>query len=328
MSRLRLGALGRGLLLALSALGVLVVGGAFSRTLDLLTHAAPLFVVLGVLAVALAIRARPLAMPLMVAGAACALANLWLVVPDLASRFGPEAAAAPDRQIKILTQNLWRGNTNHGQTVAAIEASGAEIVVLQEGRDESAAIVAELAKVYPYHANCLAKNEWCYMAILSRRPIVDWSYHVADWRPPNYDRMGLVRATIVGPGGRRFEVIGTHLIHPDPKGEGQQQAEQTIAAVHEASSRDTIFAGDFNRVPWSFSLRRIDSALPFQRRTHFLATWPQRLPIGRGGIAFPFPFLPIDHIYAGSDWRLVDVRRVNTVGSDHAAVLATLVLNP
>ena len=41
------------------------------------------------------------------------------------------------------------------------------------------------------------------------------------------------------------------------------------------------------------------------------------------GIAMP-PILPIDHIYAGSDWRMTGLRRGPRLGSDHFPLVATL----
>nr|QQZ48664.1 hypothetical protein JKL49_14190 [Phenylobacterium glaciei] len=41
-----------------------------------------------------------------------------------------------------------------------------------------------------------------------------------------------------------------------------------------------------------------------ERRTKALFSWPAYL-----GAKVPFPFLPIDHVYAGKGWRTVSVKR-------------------
>ena len=38
----------------------------------------------------------------------------------------------------------------------------------------------------------------------------------------------------------------------------------------------------------------------------------------------PFPFLPIDHVYAGRDWRTVRVQRGPRLDSDHYPVIVRL----
>ncbi len=317
-------------LAALSVAGVLALGGAFSRTLDLLTHGTPLFALAGVILCAMALRRSSRSWPLAALGALSALVGVGLIGPDAAAGWSePRPTRSDAPRIILLTQNLWLGNIQPGPTTASILAANADIVVLQEARGAgSTEVVRRVARAYPYRANCLEKSEWCYMAIFSKRPIRTWSYHVANWQPPEYDRMGLIRATLEGPGGRDFEVIGTQLIHPDPKGEGEQQARQVVSAIAETNPRTTILAGDFNRVPWSFAMRRIDDRITLRRRTHGLATWPNRIPNADGGFALPLPVLPIDQVFAGSDWRLASVRRTTGAGSDHYGVAATLVMEP
>ena len=86
-----------------------------------------------------------------------------------------------------------------------------------------------------------------------------------------------------------------------------------------------IVAGDFNMTPWSFGLRRFDERIGLERRDLALFSWPGKLTLG--GKALPvLPILPIDHVYAGADWRTVSVKRGPALGSDHFPVVATLAL--
>jgi endonuclease/exonuclease/phosphatase (EEP) superfamily protein YafD len=86
----------------------------------------------------------------------------------------------------------------------------------------------------------------------------------------------------------------------------------------------TILAGDFNSAQWSFRQQGADGALGLQRRDRLLPTWPALIPQLHGQ-AFPGPpFIPIDHIYAGSLWRTVKVERGPRLGSDHYPLIATL----
>jgi endonuclease/exonuclease/phosphatase (EEP) superfamily protein YafD len=81
-----------------------------------------------------------------------------------------------------------------------------------------------------------------------------------------------------------------------------------------------IIAGDFNSTPWSFALRRQDRLFGIERRTRALATWPARTLRSEA----PFPFLPIDHVYAGKGWRTVSMQRGPRLGSDHYPVIVVL----
>ena len=84
-----------------------------------------------------------------------------------------------------------------------------------------------------------------------------------------------------------------------------------------------ILAGDFNSTPWSFSRRREDAMFGLERRTKALFSWPAG-EVSRHRIKVPFPFLAIDHVYAGKAWRTVSVRRGPRLGSDHYPVVVVL----
>ena len=99
--------------------------------------------------------------------------------------------------------------------------------------------------------------------------------------------------------------------------------DELLAKTIAAAPRDrVIVTGDFNSTPWSFSRRRWDEAFTILRRDRAIATWPanryKRLPwLGA-------PFLPIDHVYAGSDWATVKVERGPEIDSDHYPLVMTL----
>ena len=75
--------------------------------------------------------------------------------------------------------------------------------------------------------------------------------------------------------------------------------------------------------PWSFTLKRLDRGLGIERRTHALASWPAGEFSGYR-LHSPMPLVPIDHVYAGRDWRTVSVKRGPKLGSDHYPVVVTL----
>ncbi|MGH1557846.1 endonuclease/exonuclease/phosphatase family protein [Caulobacter segnis] len=84
-----------------------------------------------------------------------------------------------------------------------------------------------------------------------------------------------------------------------------------------------MLTGDFNPTPWSFALRRQDKALGLRRWT--LAPCPPGRRVNSSRVAAaPAPFLPIDHVYAGRQWRAVKVERGPASGSDHRPIVVTL----
>jgi endonuclease/exonuclease/phosphatase (EEP) superfamily protein YafD len=318
----------------LSALAVVALGGAFSGLLDVLNLFQPLFLVaaLGLIAVSAVKGPRALPIlrwPLLGLGGVGALAAGGMVLPDVAARWTQAPPPAhPALTLRVLTQNVWERNHEIGATAYGIRKSGADVVLLQELDGPMRDLPKALAADYPYQADCTRETEWCSMAILSKRPILKWSHHDPAWRPPEWDRLSLLRATIDGGSAGPVELITTHLMHPDHAGPASQQAGELLRAVADADTGRAIIAGDFNRAPSSFALRRIDRGMPIPRQSHGVASWPNRLPWGEGRSRWPFPFLAIDQVYAGRDWRTVSIVRAPSTGSDHYGLVATLALKP
>jgi endonuclease/exonuclease/phosphatase (EEP) superfamily protein YafD len=124
-------------------------------------------------------------------------------------------------------------------------------------------------------------------------------------------------------GGGSLRVASVHL----SRNSSWQPA--VVHAVLSQSARESVVAGgDFNRTPWSWSLRIYDQIRGLDRRTHALPSWPTGARFRDTSLSTPFPVLPIDHIFASVDWRTTDVRRGPEVGSDHYPVIVELTRRP
>jgi endonuclease/exonuclease/phosphatase (EEP) superfamily protein YafD len=143
-----------------------------------------------------------------------------------------------------------------------------------------------------------------------------------DWkRLPDF-----ARATFPAPGGGVFSVIAVHLVWPTRR--LQEPTAAMLLEFLDSYPRDRlIVAGDFNLTPWSFALQGIDKRLGLERRDRAMFSWPARMS-PRSPLSWPTPLLPIDHLYAGRDWRLVSLRSGPLLGSDHYPLVARLALAP
>jgi endonuclease/exonuclease/phosphatase (EEP) superfamily protein YafD len=319
----------------LCLLALVSVGGGIIGTLDVLTLFEPLFMVaaLGLTAVCIwapVARTRPrLRWPLCGLGGIALLCASFLILPDvIAGWTQPRPSGAGHFTLRLLTENVWGRNSEIGATALGIREADADVVLLQELDGPIRDLPKSLAAIYPYRADCTPLSEWCSMAILSKRPILSWSHHEPAWRPPEWDRLALVRVKIDGGAAGPIEIATTHLMHPDRHGAAAEQTGQFLRAVADIDTRRGIIAGDFNSPPSSFALRRIDAGMPLPRRSHGVASWPNRLPWGEGRSRWPFPFLAIDQVYAGRDWRVASIVRAPSTGSDHYGLIANLVLQP
>jgi endonuclease/exonuclease/phosphatase (EEP) superfamily protein YafD len=309
---------GTALMLGLVGAGMAIacLGGAWSDRLDAFTHAAPLWLMMGVGALALGgAFARGGERWVMVGlGTAALLACAVLMLPEYwaAWRFKPAVAAASD--LKIVQFNVWHDNRTPEKSLAWILAQDADVVIIEEGAGESWSTVKALRSSYPF-ASC-EKGASCETWIFSRKKMIDRGGQSLD-KP----YLSAAWATLADPRGA-FTVVGTHLTWPVPAGPQQAQGRKLIQMVARFDKRSTILTGDFNSTPWSWTLKRQDKALGLRRWTRALPSWPA----GKFSrvMAAPAPFLPIDHVYAGSEWHAVSVERGPSLGSDHRPMVVTL----
>lgn len=309
---------GTALMLGLVGFGMTAacLGGAWSDRLDAFTHAAPVWAMMGVGAVVLGgIFARNGERWVMVClGVATLLGGAVLMGPDLwaAWRFKPATPAASD--LKVVQFNVWHENRTPEKSLAWILAQDADVVIIEEGAGNAWPLVKALRSTYPF-ASC-GKGSSCETWIFSRKKMIarggmpmDGPYLSAAW------------ATLADAKGP-FTVTGVHYTWPVPAGPQQAQGRKLAQLIARFGTKSTILAGDFNSTPWSFTLKRQDKTLGLRRWTRALPSWPA----GKFSrvMAAPTPFLPIDHVYAGSEWHAVKVERGPALGSDHRPVVVTL----
>lgn len=187
---------------------------------------------------------------------------------------------------------------------------------------------------------------WMERAI---RPLIaDWPHVVAEPRDNHYGMVLLSRLELVKPRvehkvqkdipsihcGVRLksgDVINLHCLHPRPPEplDDQDSAprDAELVTVGRAIGDDpadppTIVTGDLNDVAWSHTTRL------FLRLSGLLD--PR---IGRGfynsfNAKNPFFRFPLDHFFHSNDFRLIELRRLDFVGSDHFPMFLALSYEP
>ncbi|MFN3522380.1 MAG: endonuclease/exonuclease/phosphatase family protein [Phenylobacterium sp.] len=309
--------LGLGLACAVAALAA--QGGRISNRLDVLTHFAPFWLAGGLLAAGVALLSPrgPLREASLSLGALAVLAASMLIAPEYLRPMSPPAPPDAPGRIKLIQFNVWGRNPDVAATADWILGQQPDIVVMQELKAPMRE--ALLARAKGYELVCDHRSV-CNTAILTRlKPI---RYEIPEHGLPG-ESLPLAVASFRTTGGRTFTVVGVHYTWPTHGGVQQAQGVQAAAILDRFPKDTLILSGDFNSTPWSFSRRREDRAFGLERRTRALFSWPAaRFSPLR--LQLPFPFLPIDQVYAGSAWRTVEVRRGPRLGSDHFPVVAVL----
>jgi endonuclease/exonuclease/phosphatase (EEP) superfamily protein YafD len=303
---------------AVSALAaILSLGGAFNIYLDILTHLAPAWLAMALLAITLqALAGLGGARAAMGLSAVSIVICVALMAPELIARLTAPRFAAGGQTIKIIQFNVWDQNRDPAATARWILDQDADIVVLEEA---GGGVLARVAPGYPYQTKCDKAAQRCPTTIVSKMAPSDGGQLI--WPGIGLRHMG-AWATF-GAGPQAFTVVGTHYRWPEPLANQREQSQRLAMVLTRFDGPNLIVAGDFNLTPWSFRLRRQDASFGLARLTHAIFTFPAG-QIAHWGMTFPFPLLPIDQIYAGSNWRPVSVARGQAVGSDHYPIVAVL----
>ncbi|HEY0649115.1 endonuclease/exonuclease/phosphatase family protein [Phenylobacterium sp.] len=283
------------------------LGGDFDWRLDVLTHFAPIYAAVGLLAALAGVAAgRQWRRPAVLLGVVAVLCAAGLMWPEYTRYVEPTAPPAAPSQIKIVQFNAFKKNIDLRRVVAWIAAQDPDIVTLQEARHD---LRDALVKRMGYRV--AGGKE--HVMILSRRQRLRMVRPPLEASPLTY-----VNATYPSASGP-FEVVTTHLDWPLYDTHPRQLADLASVVARRPRER-MILTGDFNAAPWSFGLRRMDGALGLSRRDRALFSFPARVDRWDGAP----PALPIDHVYAGSGWRTVSIQRGPSLGSDHYPVVVIL----
>lgn len=295
------------------AFGWASLGGARSRTLDILTHFAPAPLAAALLVLALWIAAGRKSRLLPALAFAALIPPALLMGPEIAAALVPPAPSPPGAErIKVLQFNLWTHNTNPKATAAYILRTDADIVLLQEAQGDSIAILEAVAARYPYSASCYWGHH-CDPRILMKTPPLARSRENPGPKEKDADIGRVVWVKTTTPRGTPFTAANLHYGWPGAGGGQENNRRHFLREFATLPHDSVIVGGDFNSTPWSFAMRRQDRTFGLERRTRAVPTWPALLP-----------FMPIDHLYAGSDWRTVSVERGPRLGSDHRPTVTTL----
>ncbi len=242
------------------------------------------------------------------------ICNAWLVT----AYYGPVPLAARsgklDWNLRIMTQNVLRPNTDYQKVRELIEQLDPDIVALQEVDPAWMNALAGLRNVYPhvhfaeypgnFGISLFCKFPWDSIDVQLNGPLELPSIHA------RFSRQG--RAA--------FELVNTHPPPPEGRQHSEYRNEQLLVAAHEMDpGRSRIMVGDFNLTPWSPWFREIlrrGNLVDSARGWGVAPTW-HLFPSWLGGVK-------IDHVLISPDIVVEHHQTGPYVGSDHRAVVVDI----
>lgn len=225
----------------------------------------------------------------------------------------PPAGAAV---IRLVTANLLLDNSEMPAVAAELEASGADVLLLQEVTPEHVRELSDAGLLARYPYQVLDPLPGFHgSAILSTLPIVDGRAFDVAGSP-------MTRAevrTAAGP----VRVVNVHAVAPLSESQARRWRSQ-LDLLGELARQDgapLVMAGDFNatvdHAPMQALLDGPVQDAFVEAGTGFGATWPQ--------IAGPLlPVMRLDHVLVSAGITVVDVQVQITPGSDHRRLAVEL----
>ena len=225
------------------------------------------------------------------------------------------------RDFRVLISNVLQENTRHDLLLKAIRESDPDIVVAVEIDDAWDRALRPLEKDYP-HVVRQPQDNFYGLILLSRLELLDphVEFLVQDDIPS-------VSVGVKLESGDEVHLRGLHPRPPEPISDQDstpRDAELVIVGkqIAEDPDRPTLVVGDLNDVAWSSTTRL------FLRLSGMLD--PR---IGRGlynsfNAKNPFLRYPLDHVFHSSHFRLGELRRLPSIGSDHFPMCIELSYQP
>jgi endonuclease/exonuclease/phosphatase (EEP) superfamily protein YafD len=262
------------------------------------------------------------------AAPSAAAAVLWQAA--LVWRYTPLAprevqrARAPDarRTLSIVMSNVLQTNRDAELLTRVLREADADVVLCVETDAWWAERLDAMARDggYAHALRCPLDNTYG-MLLYSRLPLEEGT--VDFLVQPDVPSM---QATVRLRGGAR---VWLNCVHPRPPAPGEsdesleRDAELLVVGKRVCDVRGpVVVCGDLNDVAWSRTTRlfqKVSRLVDPRKGRGFYATFHARWP----GFRYP-----LDHVFHSDDFRLVAMRRLGAVGSDHFPVCVTLSHEP
>ena len=222
--------------------------------------------------------------------------------------------------VSIVISNVLQTNRDADLLFGVLRAVDADIVLCVETDDWWRERLDAFKATHPHTVQCPLSNTYG-MLLYSRLPLHDTSvdFLIQPDIPSIQARVEL----------RNRELVWLNCVHPRPPAPGEsdesleRDAELLLVGKRvKDAEHPVIVCGDLNDVAWSRTTRLFQktSRLVEPRKGRGLFnTFHAHVPVFR---------FPLDHIFHSDSFRLVLMRRLANVGSDHFPVHAVLSLEP
>ncbi len=225
-----------------------------------------------------------------------------------------------DRQsasvIRLLVSNVKQSNRDYGPLQALFGETTPDIAVLIEVDDDWIDAIDRVVKDFPHRITCSQDNGYG-MLLVSRFPIRNEVVKfLLNPEVPSFDMR------VDHPDGGAFRLLAVHPEPPIASHDtiGRDAELSKVATIVREDDEPVIVTGDLNDVAWSRTTRR------FLRVSRLLDPREGRGHYNSFDARFWFLRWPLDHIFHSPHFKLIDMKRLRHIGSDHFPMFYELAL--
>lgn len=245
---------------------------------------------------------------------------VWRYTPFAPREVQQSASTDTATQLSLVVSNVLQTNRQVDRLLSVIRAADPDVMLFCETDDWWDSRLDALAVSHPYAVRHPLSNTYG-LVLRSRLELKDAvvDFLVQPERPS-------IQAKVVLRSGVR---VWLNCVHPPPPvlGESDESTERDSALLLvgrrvSGATGPVVVCGDLNDVAWSHSTRlfqKISRLLEPRKGRGFVSTFHARYPGFR---------VPIDHVFHSDHFRLVRMRRLGYVGSDHFPVHIVLSYEP
>ena len=224
-----------------------------------------------------------------------------------------------ERQISVLVSNVLTTNTKYQKLIKLIIREDPDMVLTLESDEKWEKELEVIEEEYPQTVK-IPLNNLYGMHLYSKLELedIEVKYLISDEIPSIHGKVKL----------RTGEKVNFHCLHPKPPSPSEddtstnRDAELLLVGKEIDGRSSTLVFGDLNDVAWSRTTKlflRLSGLLDPRIGRGFFNTFHADYPIFRW---------PLDHVFHSSDFLLLTLKRLESIGSDHFPIFIKLVYQP
>ncbi|HEV2294342.1 MAG TPA: endonuclease/exonuclease/phosphatase family protein [Tepidisphaeraceae bacterium] len=249
---------------------------------------------------------------------------IYPYMPIAPKRVKQSTRPAGDHRFRLMMSNVLQDNEEHERWLTVFRGSNPDVIVAVEVDARWDAVLHQaLGEDYPHHVR-QAQANFYGMVLYSRLPFEE--------RPKVrfivQDDVPSIHAIIRLRDGQRVYLHAMHPRPPEPirnQDSAPRDAELVLIGKEIAAEQrhiPTIVCGDLNDVAWSYTTQlflRISKLLDPRMGRGMFNSYNAKSRIFR---------FPLDHVFHSNEFKLIDLRVCEPVGSDHFPMLIELSCEP